>query len=341
MAELRQDIVTGQWVVVATGRAVRPSAFERRGSAPPVVDSGDCPFCPGHETMTPPELLAVRPGGGKPDSPGWRVRVVPNMFPAFGSGRPAAATTTFFPRMAAEGTHEVIIHTPRHDLSLATMSAEEVGVVMSVYRRRYLANADDPHVRYVHIIVNHGRESGASLAHSHSQVFGAPLVPPLVRQELEGASRFDAANSGCVFCRMVSEELARGERLIAQNGSFLVVAPFASRLPFEAWVIPRSHRESFGLSSDEELRDLAKILKDMLCRYRDRLGDPSYNCYIHSAPCDGSGYPYYHWHLEAVPRLTIPGSFELGTSMWINITTPEQAAAYLTGPPTAGPVEEV
>lgn len=320
---------------------MRPTDFVKPRTATPPDEESDCPFCPGHEVMTPLEVVAVRPGELEPDSPGWRVRVVPNMFPAFESGEPAAGTAPLFQRRPADGSHEVIIHTPRHDLSLATMPAGDVERVMRVYRDRYRANAEKPDVRYVHIIVNHGRESGASLEHSHSQLFGVPLVPPLVRRELAGASRFYAGDSGCVFCRIVSEELARGERLVAQTGSFVVIAPFASRLPFEVWVIPRFHRESFGTTTNDELADLAEVLRDTLGRYRKRCGDPSYNCYIHSAPCDGSEYPYYHWHLEAVPRLTTPGAFELGTSMWINITTPEQAAAHLSGSTAAGPGQEV
>jgi UDPglucose--hexose-1-phosphate uridylyltransferase len=331
MSELRQDIVTGQWVVVATERAMRPTDFKKACTVSTPDEARDCPFDSGHEIMTPLEVLAIRPDDTEPNTPGWQVRVVPNKFPAFQSGEETPASTPFFPRRAADGSHEVIIHTPRHDLHLATMPAAEVTLVLRVYRHRYRANAENPRIRYVHIIVNHGRESGASLEHSHSQLFGVPIVPPLIQQELAGASWFNTRNSECVFCRIISEETEAAARVVAETRKFVAIAPFASRLPFELWLVPKAHQESFDLITDDELDDLGVILRDVLGRYHDRFDDPPYNYYIHSAPCDGSSYPYYHWHLEMVPKLTTPGGFELGTSMWINITTPEHAADFLNG----------
>ena len=336
MAELRQDIVTGQWVVVATERGMRPTDFQKACVVPAPDESKDCPFCPGHEIMTPLEVLAIRPDDTEPNTPGWQVRVVPNKFPAFEYGEEVAPSTPLFPRRPADGSHEVIIHTPRHDLSLATMPPDEVSLVLRVYRHRYRANAENRQVRYVHIIVNHGRESGASLEHSHSQLFGVPLVPPLVQQELAGASWFHTRHSECVFCRIASEEALTARRVVAETSRFIAIAPFASRLPFEVWIIPRAHQESFDLITDDELDDLGLMLHDALGRYHDRFSNPPYNCYIHSAPTDGARYPYYHWHMEMVPKLTTPGSFELGTSMWINIITPEHAADYLSGKSDTG-----
>jgi len=330
LAELRQDIVTGQWVVVATARAMRPTDF----SAPcytPEAETGDCPFCPGNETMTPLELVALRAEDTEPDAPGWQVRVVPNRFPAFEPGEKAKPSSGIFPRRPAEGSHEVIIHTPEHGKSLASMSVEEVSMVLGVYRDRYLLNREDPDVRYIHIIVNHGRESGASIEHSHSQLFGMPLVPPLVQQELAGASWRSTREGSCVFCDIISEEARAGVRVIRESDEFVAIAPFASRFPFEVWIVPRTHQESFDLITGPQIWDFASVLRDVLGRYHMRFSDPPYNYFIHSAPCDGSRYPYYHWHLEMIPRLTVPGAMELGTSMWINITTPEHAADYLTG----------
>ena len=331
MGELRQDIVTGLWVVVATERAMRPTGFTSPCAAALPEESDRCPFCPGHEIMTPLEVLAVRPGDGEPNAPGWQVRVVPNKFPAFQPGEDPPPTADFFPARPAEGSHEVIIHSPSHSRHLGTMTAEEVELVLRVYRHRYAANAGDPDIRYVHIIVNHGREAGASLEHSHSQLFGMPLVPPLVQQELAGASWFHSRHEECVFCRIVAEETAASRRVVASNRAFVAIAPFASRLPFEVWVLPREHRESFGGITETELEEFAAILGEVLGTYDRKFTNPPYNCYIHSAPTDGAEYPYYHWHLEVVPKLTIPGGFELGTSMMINITTPEHAADYLTG----------
>lgn len=331
MGELRQDVVTGLWVVVATERAMRPTNF----SAPCVValpdESDRCPFCPGHEIMTPLEVLAVRPGDGEPNAPGWQVRVVPNKFPAFQMGEDAPLSSDIFPTRPAEGSHEVIIHSPSHSKNLGNMPVEEVELVMRVYRHRYCANAEDPDIRYVHIIVNHGREAGASLEHSHSQLFGMPLVPPLVQQELAGASWFHSRHDECVFCRIIAEESAISRRVIARNRAFVAITPFASKLPFEVWILPREHSESFGRISETELEEFSSIISEVLGTYDRKFTNPPYNYYIHSAPTDGADYPYYHWHLEMVPKLTTPGGFELGTSMMINITTPEHAADLLTG----------
>jgi len=331
MAELRQDIVTGSWVDVATDRAMRPTDFSKPCEVTTPDEREDCPFCPGHEIMTPLEVLAIRPNDGEPNTPGWQVRVFPNKFPAFQTGEPEVESESLFPRRAADGSHEVIIHSPDHGLRLANMPADEVELVLRVYRHRYRANAEDPHVRCVHIIVNSGREAGASLEHSHSQLFGMPLVPPQLQQELAGASWFHSRQGDCVFCRMISSEMDMLRRVVAKNRSFIAITPFASKLPFEVWIVPRTHQESFDMIDDSQLEEFAQILREILGIYDARFGNPPFNYYIHSSPTDGSDYPYYHWHLELIPKLTTMGGFELGTSMWINITTPEHAADLLTG----------
>lgn len=329
MGELRQDIVTGKWVVIATERAKRPTdfAWTRPARLPSEVD--DCPFCPGHERMTPLEVLAVRPDDGEPNAPGWQVRVFPNKFPAFETGSGVEPVDGTFPMRAADGEHEVIVHSPDHSASLATMPAEEVELVLRVYRHRYRVNCDDPHVRYVHIIVNHGRESGASLEHSHSQLFGVPLLPPLLRWELDGASLFKDSKGECIYCRIISDELELDRRVITRSHAFVAIAPFASRFPFEVWILPRVHQESFEMIDEEQLDEFAEMVRDILGIYYDKFNNPPYNYYIHSAPCDGREHPYYHWHLEFAPRLTTLGAFELGTGMMINITTPETATDFL------------
>lgn len=329
MPELRQDVVTGQWVVVATERAKRPTDFVKPCAAVEPDDLEKCPFCPGHERMTPLEVLAIRPSDGEPNTPGWQVRVFPNKYPAFETGEDQGPCGEMFPRRPADGSHEVIVHSPDHYAGLATMPAEEVELVLRVYRHRYKVNCEDPHVKYVHIIVNHGRESGASLEHSHSQLFGVPLVPPLVAEELEGAARYAEAGGECIFCRIISDELSARERVVARNHEFVALAPFASKLPFEVWILPRRHSESFDTIDEGQLGEFAEILRDVLGRYLDKFDNPPFNYYIHTAPCDGEGYPYFHWHLEVVPKLTTPGAFELGTSMMINITAPESSASFL------------
>lgn len=281
--------------------------------------------------MTPLEVLAIRPHDGEPNTPGWQVRVFPNKFPAFQTDGATRPSEPMFPRRPADGNHEVIIHSPDHQARLATMAPDEVELVLRVYRHRYRANAADAQARAVHIIVNHGREAGASLEHEHSQLFALPLVHPQLQQELAGASWYYSRHNSCVICDLVSSEMDLTHRVVAKNKSFVAVAPFASRLPYEVWIVPRDHQESFDMIDDSRLEDLALMLTDVLGKYDRKFFNPPFNYYIHSCPTDGAAYPYYHWHMELIPKLTIPGGFELGTSMWINVTTPEHAADLLTG----------
>ncbi len=329
MGELRQDVVTGRWVVIATERSRRPTDFGKARATEPPEDRENCPFCPGHEVMTPLEVLAVRPPGSPPNTPGWQVRVFPNKYPAFQSGSGAPPGSELFPSRPAGGSHEVIVHSPDHDASLATMPVEEVELVLQVYRHRYLSNCQDPHVRYVHLIVNHGRGSGASLEHSHSQLFGVPMTPMDLAQELEGSARRYEKLGECVFCALIRRELELGRRVVQANEGFVAIAPFASRFPYEVAILPRKHQQAFDMIDDEQLGQFAGILRDVLRRYYDNLGDPPYNYYIHTAPCDDAPYPHYHWHLEAMPRPTRLGGFELGTGMMINIVSPEDACDKL------------
>ncbi|MBN2168229.1 MAG: galactose-1-phosphate uridylyltransferase [Actinobacteria bacterium] len=328
MPELRQDAVTGRWVVVATERAMRPSDLARVRSVE-IEGPENCPFCPGNERMTPHELYAIRAGGSAPDGPGWSVRVVPNKFPAFKHCEAAAGSNGLFQRRAAEGTHEVIIHSPDHNLSLAEMSEKDAESVFKVYRERYGANRMDPDVDYIHLILNHGAEAGASLEHPHTQLFGVSLVPPLVELELCGTHGHKEKTGGCVFCEMIDNEMESGERVLAVTDRFTAIAPFASRFPFEVWIIPNDHKASFGDISDVETLSFTGILQDVLGKLHLKFNNPPLNCYIHTAPCDGGDYDYFHWHLECFPRVSTPGAFEWGTNMMINVITPEHAAEFL------------
>lgn len=330
MPELRRDVVTGKWVVVATDRARRPTDMV---PAKPVerAEPEDCPFCRGNEAMTPKEVYAVRPEDSVPDGPGWRVRVVPNKFPAFETGEPVNDSSPLFERLPSEGVHEVIIHSPHHAVTLGDMPVGDINALVEVYRDRLLANSRDPLVKYVHIILNHGVEAGASLEHPHTQLFGLPLVPPLIMQELEGTWMYREKEGGCVFCDVVDRELALKERVVAVTDEFVVISPYAARFPFEQWILPRSHQPSFGDIDSRNIEEFAVVLRDLMKNLDDRLGNPPINYYLHTAPCDGGEHGYYHWHLECMPRVSTPGAFEWGTGMMINIVTPEQAAEFLTG----------
>jgi len=325
--ELRQDPVTGKWVVIATERARRPESFSLQRGEAEVAPQASCPFCEGRESMTPPETYAIRPGGGPPDSPGWEVRVVPNKFPAFEGPMGEEKRLGLYRTRPGAGVHEVIIHSPDHRRDLEELPIEQVEKVLDTYRRRLRELCKLSFVRYLLVIVNHGRDAGASLEHPHSQIFGSPLVPPRIEEELAGTASFLGSVGACVFCRIMEEEQRAQERLIAENEHFVTFAPYASRTPFETWIIPRRHGRAFEIIQESEIPALASMLKEVLSGLSRGLGDPPLNYYLHTLPCRDDRE--YHWHLEILPKLTIRAGFELGSGMLINVARPEECAAFL------------
>jgi len=329
MPELRKDPITQEWVIVAVERGKRPSDFPRE---PRVfeIPTRKCPFCPGNEQSTPPELLAFRPPGSPPNTPGWWVRVVPNKYPALAiEGEVRKSGRGIYDYMNGVGAHEVIIESPEHGISPAIMSVKQVEDVMWAYRARYLDLEGDHRLKYVLLFRNHKRVAGASLEHPHSQLIATPMVPQDVMAEMEGATRYEQYHERCVYCDMISQELDEGERVVLENEHFLAIEPYASKYPFETWILPRRHRSSFAAISNEEQTSFAAALKEMLLRIYLLLDDPPYNYTLHTAPTRTTSDEHLHWHLEIMPRLTITAGFEMGTGIYINVTAPELAASHL------------
>jgi UDPglucose--hexose-1-phosphate uridylyltransferase len=319
--ELRRDPVTGIWSILAVGRSRRPGATMEAEKK----ENNLCPFCPGHEHLTPPAVWIEGGEDGDGNSPAWKIRIIPNLYPALypeieGRGWRRGARRG----MPAQGYHEVIVHSPDHYRSLAEMEPEEAVGVMWAYRTRYRHLEPLATVRQVMIILNRGREAGASLEHPHTQVFAIPLVPRVVRDELREARRF----KGCPLCTAAVEAVADG-RLVAENKSFVAFTPYASRFPYETWFAPRLHRSDFDKVDDSELKDMAELIHTVLRGFSRLLDDPPYNLFIRSAPCDGGSYDYYHWRVVLIPRITREGGFELSSDIYINITSPDEAAAQL------------
>ncbi|HEX5415796.1 MAG TPA: galactose-1-phosphate uridylyltransferase [Chloroflexota bacterium] len=334
MSQLRQDPVTGSWVAIATERAKRPTSFQRApvSAGSNVSPTGKpCPFCEGHEAETPPELQAIRPAGSAPNTPGWYVRVVPNLYPAFAPSdqRAVVAEEGIYRVMAGIGEHEVIVLSPSHTGGLDTLSDAALLRVVQTYVSRYQTLCTRESLQYLMIISNHGREAGASLAHPHSQLLGLPIIPPAVQAEIDGVARYRDACGRCIYCEIVRYELASGTRVVYTNDDFLVYAPFAGRLPFETSIIPRWHAGRFEAMTLGQQRSFADTLHNLARRASLGLGDPPYNLYIHTAPCHVGPDFDYHWHLEFLPRLTIQAGFEWGSGIMINTVAPEDAAAFL------------
>ncbi len=346
MSELRHDTIQKRWVIIAAERGKRSTDFDRPKTI--VSREAQCPFCPGNEALTPPEITALRPGGGPPDSPGWTVRVIPNRFPALGveTRDLARSAEGIYDRMNGVGAHEVIIEGPEHDGMMADYSVEKLTEVFKIYRSRLTELMRDPRLRYVLIFKNHGEAAGASLAHPHSQVIAMPVTPRTVAIELRSAREHYILKERCLICDIIRQERVSGSRMVYDDAGFVAFAPYASRFPFELFVAPRSHSSNFGAATDGDLENLGRCMKEIMTRLKRALHDPPFNFVIHTSPNANAspvrpGYwmtlDYdYHWHLEIIPRLTKLAGFEWGTGFYINPTSPESAAEYLRKVPVNG-----
>jgi UDPglucose--hexose-1-phosphate uridylyltransferase len=327
MSELRKDPVTGRWVIISTERRKRPADF-RLESVQVTADAG-CPFCEGHEKMTPRELLAHR-NGSAPNAPGWSLRVVPNQFPVLRvEGSLDRQGEGLFDKMNGIGAHEVIIETPRHEETLATMTDAAVEGVLWAFRERVLDLKQDRRFRYIIVFKNYGAGAGARLNHSHSQLVALPIVPREVRDEVDGARAHFDSKERCVFCDIIRQETQDARRLIAENADMIAVAPYAPRFPFETWILPKRHQPLYEESPRHEYASLARLLGDVLRRMNRALRNPPYNLLIHSAPLAEPAADFYHWHVEIIPKLTKVAGFEWATGFYLNPTAPEEAAQVL------------
>ena len=327
MPELRKDPVVGRWVIISSDRGRRPTDFN--GSAPP-PSGKPCPFCVGNEDKTPPEILAYREAGTSPNTPGWSTRVVPNKFPALQiEGGLDRRGEGLYDKMNGIGAHEVIIETPDHDATLATMPPKAVEDVLWAYRDRIMDLKRDLRFRYVLIFKNHGISAGATLEHSHSQLIALPIVPKRVREEVDGSLTYFRYKERCIFCDIVRQELDAGVRVVGENSEFVAIAPFAPRFPFETWLLPKRHDSSFEDASPKQFVALATMLQETLRRLDAVLESPAYNYVLHTSPFREEDNEYYHWHIEIIPKLTKVAGFEWGSGFFINPTPPEEAARFL------------
>lgn len=330
MPELRKDPVVGRWVIISTERSRRPSSFV---PAPPHRSGSFCPFCPGSEDKTPPEVYAVRHNGGPPNSAGWQVRVVPNKFPALQiEGTLDRRGEGLYDKMNGVGAHEVVIEGPNHDQDLADLPIDHIHNVLLAFRERAIDLHKDQRLRYVLIFKNHGELAGATLEHTHTQLIATPIIPKIIQEELDGSRRYYELKERCVFCDIVQQETSdnSGRRVVAMTEKFVAIAPFAARFPFETWILPRRHGPSYhSAERPEDYRELAGILKDTLMRLNRALDRPPYNFVLHTSPVNDPDLAYYHWHIEILPKLTRVAGFEIGSGFYINPTPPEDAAQYL------------
>ncbi|MEW6058868.1 MAG: galactose-1-phosphate uridylyltransferase [Actinomycetota bacterium] len=323
MSTLRQDPTTRQWAILAPPRSDRPHGpvIVPRPKLPRL--DALCPFCPGNEDQTPPEIFRDPPGEG------WRVRVVPNMYPALsGDGSVTRTGAPTFREMPGVGGHEVVIESPEHDARLDTMPQEDVARVVEVWRSRCRDLLAEPHIRAVVVFKNFGTLAGTSLAHPHSQVVATPVFLPRLLRRLDVALRYYDENGTCVYDDVIAAERREQIRLVGECGKFIAFEPFAAASAFETWIAPSFHQASFHDLADDDVDDLACILARTLGAIRHACDDPDYNLVLYSAPTDGHELAF-HWHIKIIPRLSLPAGFEIGSAMGINTVPPEDAADAL------------
>lgn len=325
MTELRQDLVTGDWVVIATGRAKRPEDFATQKRAIAEEDpSKPCFFCHPEETGQEKDVLIYNTTDGD-----WSLRVFPNKYPAFSRSRaPKHFEEGPYFGMDGTGYHEVIV-TRDHCRQIALLEQIEVAEIIDAYQDRYLELMNKKSVNYIEIYHNHGQEAGASISHPHSQLMAIPVISPYIKGELDGAESYWKAHKDCVYCAMIEWEAEHEKRVIFENNNFIVFCPFSSRAAFEVWVLPKKHKPYFERILDKEKLELAEALQISIQKIYKALGDPAYNFYLHTSPCDGKDYPHFHWHIEILPRTSVWAGFELSTGIEISTIQPEVAAEYL------------
>lgn len=326
MSELRKDPISGRWVIISVERGKRPVDFispsqRKRG--------GFCPFCHGNEYTTPEEIMAFRPPGTNPNSPGWTLRVMPNKFPALQIyGDLNKAGVGIFDMMNGIGAHEVIVETPDHMLSLSTMTLKALEDVLWAYYLRLTDLRKDRRFKYVLIFKNEGDAAGASLEHSHTQLIALPIVPMLVKEENDSAKHYYGLKERCIFCDVIHQEIEYQKRIIYENSQYVALAPFAPRAPFETWILPKRHESNFQ-PPNKNFSSLAEILQVILKQIDKILEVPPYNFVIHTSPFQDEINEYYHWHIEILPKLTKIAGFEWGSGFFINPTPPEESAKFM------------
>src|SRR5882672_4232864 len=327
MTELRRDPVIGRWVIISTERGKRPSDFGQE------LETGVgkfCPFCPGNEEKTPPEILAYHDSGREKNARGWWVRVIPNKFPALQiEGTLNRQGEGMYDKMNGVGAHEVVIETAEHAKDFPDLADKKAEDVVWAFRDRIMDLKKDPRFEYILVFKNKGAAAGASLTHPHSQLIATPVVPKHVRESVNGAKNYYEYKERCVFCDMIKQEITTGNRIVAENDDFVAFVPFAARFPFEVWVLPKVHDSDFEDVQKHEVVNLTRLLQQCLKRIRDVLDDPPYNFIILNSPLREAKLPHFHWHLEIMPKLTKVAGFEWGSGFYINPTPPEEAAKFL------------
>jgi len=331
-SELRFDLTSRDWVVIATGRAKRPETFKREKRKKEEVPKTLCPFCQISTQETPTLIFShgkkIPPDMGIPKD--WTTISIPNKFPAFLPFKKLNPRVEgkFYKTINAVGFHEVVV-TRDHKKSMGQFSISQIKEVIDVYQERYLELMKEKFVDYVSIFHNHGAEAGASIAHPHSQIITTPLIDVDLKKALSNSRKYYRAHRKCIYCQMNNWEKKNKKRVVFENKDFLVICPFASKAAFELIISPKKHLAYFEKITEKEKKFLSEAFQIALNKLYEALNNPAYNFYLHTSPCDEKKYPFYHWHWTILPKTATWAGFEIGTRMEISTIEPEKAAEYL------------
>jgi UDPglucose--hexose-1-phosphate uridylyltransferase len=331
-SELRRDLISGDWVIIAKGRAKKPKAFQRKKKREPKVKEKDCPFC-NIETQKDPVLIYNQKGKvplekGIPND--WTLVVIPNLYPALLPSKTLNRREEggLYQTLDAVGHCELVI--PRdHKRNMPHFDLSEIEILIESCKERYLSLMDKPFVNYISIFQNYGPEAGASQPHPHLQIITTPLIDVDLIGSLKKAEDYYKENNECIYCKMIEYELESKERIIYENNHFIALCPFASKTAFQIIITPKEHLSNFERITKEEKRSLADAAQKVAISLNEGLNDPDYNFYLHTSPCDGEAHDYYHWHWTVLPKTGDLAGFELGTHMEISVIEPEKAAEHL------------
>jgi UDPglucose--hexose-1-phosphate uridylyltransferase len=325
MPELRLNLITREWVIIATERAKRPDEFRKLKNKKIIQEYLDtCPFCPGNEDRTPEEIMRIT------DGKSWKIRVTPNKFPALSMDGPRLRINEGIKHLVTGvGRHEVLIESPLHNISMPLMDIESVATIIRTCRERFIEIYKDPRIEHVIIFKNYGEGAGTSLEHPHTQIIGTPVTPIQVRSRIEEGIRYFDNTGECLICATLKDEISDGRRIILNTDDFVTFIPYSALSPFHTWIFPKRHCATFSTITEKEIYDLSFNLKTIVAKYYFGLEDPSYNLVIRSENPKECTSEYFHWYISIVPRVIQAAGFELGSGMYINTAIPEESAEFL------------
>ncbi|MCX8093056.1 MAG: galactose-1-phosphate uridylyltransferase [Candidatus Goldbacteria bacterium] len=324
MSEIRRDPITNRWIITLDDKYFNPSSVSSIPIDLPQIDK-NCPFCPGNDSKISKVIFEL-----KDKNDGWKIKVIPNNRPYLMVEKQLKKQGRgIFDVISGTGANEVIIENPLHNIDIDKLDIQSISDIIKTYINRTLDLKKDIRFEYIFIFKNRGPDAGGTLFHPYSQLIALPVIPKRISEEIESSLKYFELKNRCIFCDIIDNELLNNERVVKETENYVVITPFASRVAFELCILPKFHSTHFYNLNEQQISELSTVLKDVIYRLNKSLNNPSYNYMIHTAPVKSEEIPYYHWHIEIMPRIKRTEGFEWGTGFYINPTLPEDVAEYL------------